>query len=307
MEQINTQQYYCTVCECGFTRKSFLTRHYNSKKHILRTKNNEIKVYKCDCGKSYLSTTSLHLHKKTCYTDNIEVDTDIDTTIETDTTITTNSSTIEKMKIELEKEREILNQERIELKKECEILKESFEREREGLKEQIALLLEKTITTNNHSTTHNNTNSHNTTNNIGTQINIINAFGHENLDYLDDKTILKCIQESYKCIPAMVEKIHFNPKHPENHNIKITNKKLPYASIMDSNRKWKLIDRKDAIEKMIVSSYEMLDDTYREKRDKVTPRKQERFESFQEKFGNDDKTTLRNVKNDVELLILNGV
>ena len=104
----------------------------------------------------------------------------------------------------------------------------------------------------------------------------------------------------------MVEKIHFNPKHPENHNIKITNKKLPYASVMDSNRKWKLIDRKDAIEKMIASSYEMLDDTYREKRDKVAPRKQERFESFQEKFGNDDKTTLRNVKNDVQLLILNG-
>ena len=58
----------------------------------------------------------------------------------------------------------------------------------------------------------------------------INAFGKENVEYLDDKTIAACIERVYKSIPAILEKIHFDPKHPENHNIKITNKKLPYAS-----------------------------------------------------------------------------
>jgi hypothetical protein len=75
---------------------------------------------------------------------------------------------------------------------------------------------------------------------------------------------------------------------------------------LGNDQKWKYVDRKDAIDKMIDHGYTLLDGTYREKRDRFPPRKQDRFEAFQDKYENEDKNTLRNVKNDVELLVFNG-
>ena len=98
-----------------------------------------------------------------------------------------------------------------------------------------ACILDKYSTGN---TTNSHDNSHNKIENQNITINI-NAFGNENLEYIDDKAITECISRVYKSIPSLLEKIHFDPEHPENHNIKITNKKLPYASVMGNNKKWK--------------------------------------------------------------------
>jgi len=179
-------------------------------------------------------------------------------------------------------------------------MKQAFEKERQEMKTQIAMLLDKHATT---------TTNHNT-NNIETQnINIINinAFGNENTDYLDDKAILACIGRVYKSIPSLLEKIHFDPQHPENHNIKITNKKLPYASVMGNNHKWKTVDRKDAIETMVLNSYNMLDERYTDNKDKFSTQKQDNFEGFQSKFESDDKDLLKQIKTEVDMMVLNGV
>ena len=167
---------------------------------------------------------------------------------------------------------------------------EVYEKEREEMKAQIAMLLDKHASSNRASiqTTNNTTTN---TNNIETQnINIIiKAFGNENTDYIDDKAILACISKVYKSIPSLLEKIHFDPKHPENHNIKITNKKLPYASVMGNNQKWKTVDRKDAIETMVLNGYNMLDEKYAENKDKLPSSKQQNFEGFQSKFESEGK------------------
>jgi hypothetical protein len=178
-----------------------------------------------------------------------------------------------------------------------------YEKEHDEMKTQIAMLLDKHAAS---TTTTNNTNSHN----IETQQNItninINAFGNENTDYIDEKVILSCIDRVYKSIPSLLEKIHFDPKHPENHNIKITNKKLPYASVMGNNKKWKMVHRKDAIESMVQNGYNMLDDTYVDNKEKFTPVKQQNFEGFQSKFEADDKDLVRQLKSDVDTMVLNG-
>jgi len=89
----------------------------------------------------------------------------------------------------------------------------------------------------------------NTTNNIETQNNIINinCFGNENMDYITDKVILHCMSKIYGSIPLLIEKIHFDPEHPENNNIQIPNKKLPHAKIMNGKREWEIVQRKEAI------------------------------------------------------------
>ena len=90
--------------------------------------------------------------------------------------------------------------------------------------------------------------------NIGTQniqqnINIL-AYKNTDISHLTDRDYLKCLKHSNFCIPHLIEKIHFNPKKPENHNIYISNLKNNYAMIYDGN-KWTLKDREDEINKLI--------------------------------------------------------
>jgi hypothetical protein len=178
----------------------------------------------------------------------------------------------------------------------------SYEKELTELKTQVAMLLDKQATTP-QTTNHNHFDSQ-TNNNI--TINI-NAFGSETTDYIDDKAIISCIGRVYKSIPSLLEKLHFDPQHPENHNIKITNKKLPYASVMGDNHKWKTVDRKDAIEKMVLNGYNMLDEKYTENKDKIPASKQQNFEGFQKKFESEDKDTIKQIKTEVDMMVLNGV
>ena len=53
---------------------------------------------------------------------------------------------------------------------------------------------------------------------------IVNNFGNENLEYLTDKNYHNFLNLPTNGIPKMIEYIHFNPKHPENHNIRIKQK-----------------------------------------------------------------------------------
>ena len=193
------------------------------------------------------------------------------------------------------------------LEQKMDEMKLAFEKERlemklafeESMKEQINRILEKNAGTTNNTNTNNIENQH---------VNIINinAFGNENTDYIDDKAIIACIGRVYKSIPTLLEKIYFDPKHPENHNIKITNKKLPYASVMGNNQKWKTVDRKDAIETMVLNGYNILDEKYTENKDKIPPSKQQNFEGFQSKFESEDKELMKQIKTEVDMMVLNG-
>jgi hypothetical protein len=188
--------------------------------------------------------------------------------------------------------------------KERQEMKHAFE---EAMKDQINKILEQHASA---TTTNHNTNSNNTSQNIETLHNItninINAFGNENTDYIDEKVILSCINRVFKSIPSLLEKLHFDPEHPENHNIKITNKKLPYASVMGNNQKWKTVDRKNAVESMVQKGYNLLDDTYADNKNKFSSIKQQNFEGFQSKFEAEDKELVRQIKTEVEMMVLNG-
>ena len=73
--------------------------------------------------------------------------------------------------------------------------------------------------------------------------------------------IFGILQKYMPCVPQLIEKIHFDPEHPENHNIKITNKKMNYAEIVKNN-KWVTANKKKVIDDVIQKSYNLLDETY---------------------------------------------
>ena len=134
----------------------------------------------------------------------------------------------------------------------------------------------------------------------------MNSFGHENIDHLTDQIICKLIKTApFTSVPQLIEKIHFDPDHPENHNIKITNKKLNYAEVVRDN-KWVTANKKKVIDDVIQKSYDLLDEKYTENKEDISEKRQERFQNFQEKYEQADEELLRNIKNDVDLLLING-
>ena len=88
-------------------------------------------------------------------------------------------------------------------------------------------------TNHNYNTTNNNNNTtnHNITNNNQKTVNIhnhnhiqINAFGSENYDYMigENNRLRKIIQNKNAFMQKIIEAIHFDEDHPENHNILMT-------------------------------------------------------------------------------------
>ena len=62
---------------------------------------------------------------------------------------------------------------------------------------------------------------------------VINPFGKENTSYISEDYVRNLINDGpYNSIPKLLKYIHFHPEHKENHNIKIPNKKQPYAQII---------------------------------------------------------------------------
>jgi hypothetical protein len=172
---------------------------------------------------------------------------------------------------------------------------------REALEKEIETLKKSKCITNNSTQIENQTNIENQTVNIH-----INAFGKENLDHITDKFIIKCIASVYKSIPNLIKKIHFDPDHPENKNIQITNKKMPHASIMTKDKTWKTMDREKAIEQMIDRGYCILDENYPILKDNVSESQNKHFQRFQNDYENQQKKLMTDIKKDIDIMVLNS-
>jgi hypothetical protein len=303
-----TSIYICDLCNYSSKNKTDYARHLITKKHIdtlkehkikneneykIQDENNiiNIKQFICRCGITYKSKQGLWKHNQKCNNTNTTINNsnDIEQTKDVD------KNTLIEMII---KEREQLEKEREEFEKEKEELQKQFEKEKEELLKQIEIE-KKNVETEKHR----NTIESQTNNNLNIQI---NAFGCENLEHITEAFKIKCLKQIYKSIPEMVAKIHFNTKYPENHNVKIPNKKLPYASVMTADNVWKTVDKKNTITSMVDKSFYLLDGTYEEHKEQLSEYKRKNYETYQEKYLKNDKQLHKQLHNDVECLVLDG-
>lgn len=144
----------------------------------------------------------------------------------------------------------------------------------------------------------NRNNCNNTTNNNI----IIHAYGKEDVSFIKDKEFLKMLNSPGTSVQTLVKKIHFNEEHPENKNVKITNRKEPYAKVYNGD-KWLLKDKKDTISDLVEDKMNMLDNKFDELQDDMTTFRQERHIDFHE---NTTDEILDDIKKGVEFCVMNG-
>ena len=172
------------------------------------------------------------------------------------------------------------------------------------------LLLEKsnTITNNNTNNTNNSTNnSNNTTNNMTNNI-IIHNYGDEDTKYITSDYILNLLKyKPAKAIPELIKHTHFNEEHPENQNIKITNKKEPYVKVR-KNDKWELQNKEDTINDLIDrQQVHLMDEVIEEKIEESCNNSEKvNIERCSELYNNDDKNYMKRLYNESELIIINN-
>ena len=151
------------------------------------------------------------------------------------------------------------------------------------LRNNIAKLLEKV----------GNNNTYNTYNIVN-----INPFGKENTSYVTDDYIKNLINSGpYNSIPKLLKYIHFHPKHSENHNVKIPNKKLPFAQIFNGED-WEYRDKKATIESLSNKAFTILNNHY--------SGGNQYMNKFKEQFNDSVKSLVKRVNKDIELTIINS-
>ena len=126
----------------------------------------------------------------------------------------------------------------------------------------------------------------------------INPFGKENTSYVTDDYISSLIKSGpYNSIPKLLKYIHFHPKHSENHNVKIPNKKLPFAQIFNGED-WEYRDKRATIESLSNKAYTIINSHYNGGNDYMN--------KFKEQFNDNSKTLIKRVNKDIELAIINS-
>jgi hypothetical protein len=161
-------------------------------------------------------------------------------------------------------------------------------------------------------TTNNTTNINNVSNNVNINNSrniIINNYGEENIKHLTNEYFVNILQGAFMAVPNLIKQIHFDPNHPENHNIKISNKKEPYVKIMKDN-KWHYVDKKTELLDIIDSKYFLLKDKYykilEKKKYKLNQHQKIQIDQFIDKYEEEDKQILLNLINKTELILLNN-
>lgn len=105
----------------------------------------------------------------------------------------------------------------------------------------------------------NNTTIHNQQNNIV----IVNNYGSEIVPQLTPEFLNNCLLNPSKGLPSLIEKIHYNPELPENHNIrhKSTKQNL-FQKCIDSN--WHDCDASNTLDDLIKKGYRILSSFFSE-------------------------------------------
>ena len=168
-----------------------------------------------------------------------------------------------------------------------------LEKEKKKMGKEIEKLLNSVSTVTN---SNSNNNSHNNSHN---NVIVVNNYGKENTNYLTPEYLKQLLNKPYGAIQDIIKKIHFHPKHPENHNVKITNKKLPHALVWN-DKIWETRNKKQVIEDLVDKGYFLMDTT-----NETVEEKNNKYDKFQSNYEETKSEIKECIEKDTELILIN--
>ena len=149
----------------------------------------------------------------------------------------------------------------------------------------------------------NTTNSNNTTNNI--TVNIL-PYEQTDVSHLTDRDYQIAFNRASMCVPQILEKVHFDPKQPQNHNVYISSMNNKYIKLHNGER-WNLRDREETIEDLFADAEYMLEnklETWQEEEDPKSERATKKFQIYLEVK---EKAAMYNkIKQELKMLLFNN-
>lgn len=131
----------------------------------------------------------------------------------------------------------------------------------------------------------------------------VNSYGSENLDYVTNQYLNRLLEIPYRAVPELIKFIHFHPRHPENHNVKIPNKNKNRA-LVHHNGRWLYKDKRQMIDSIVENIFHLLEEHFEKTKCVLEHLHRKYFEKFQSRFEH-DSSTQKKLKLDTELTILN--
>jgi hypothetical protein len=140
-------------------------------------------------------------------------------------------------------------------------------------------------------------------NNIQHQTNNIKlvCYGMEDMSRIDEE-IKKSLMKGFSAALDLTDRIHFNPKYPEYHNIYIPNIKEKYAMVY-KNDIWNLILRDDVVDDIYDTKKEILEESFKKFYKTLNNTMRNSFEVWLN-TPEDDKKILQ-IKERIKLLLFN--
>jgi len=142
--------------------------------------------------------------------------------------------------------------------------KKIIEKEKENKKLKEEIKMNKQTIINNFQTINNyQQNIQNIQQNFGgfnSEVNL-NPFGKEDISFLTNGVMKNIFKNPDLGIAQLIRLIHFNPEIPQNHNVRLKNKKEPYLNVFNGQN-WELRDKDDTIQDLIISKKEIADDYF---------------------------------------------
>ena len=250
-----------------FNNKSHYTRHINKKNKCYKKLTSLTCIY---CKKKYSTKGSITRHVKN------------------------NCKVLKQQNLERKK---IFNRLK-KLEEENKQLKKLEEENKQLKKENKQLLLKQNIQITNNNTTNNGTINNGTINNI-----TIIAHGKEDISEIGLKKILLAVSKGYSTPLKLTEAIHFNPDHPEFHNVYIPNINNSYAMIYDG-KDWKLVQKNDLIDELYMDKVDYVHDNLEEFCKVLSIYKIRALKRWL-KSDENDESCIKKIKKDIELLLYN--
>jgi len=162
---------------------------------------------------------------------------------------------------------------------------QTLEKEKKKLEKEIVKLIDKV----------GNVTNNNNTNNII----VVNNYGKENTDYLTIDKIKKLLNRPYDSVQELIKMLHYDPEHPENHNIKITNKKEPYALVWNDPI-WELRKKKSVVKDLVDKGFMMIDTTH-----DTIDETNTKYIKFQDNFEDNASNIKDKIEEETEIVIIN--